>query len=31
MSSLSPVNGSEENVYKILVLNVGQYVESHGR
>ena len=31
MSSLSPANGSEENVYKVQALNVGQYVESHGR
>ena len=31
MSSLSPANGSEENVYKVHALNVGQYVESHGR
>ena len=31
MSSLSPANGSEENVYKVHALNIGQYVESHGR
>ena len=30
MSSLSPANGSEENVYKVQVLKLGQYVESHG-
>ena len=31
MSSLSPANGSEEKVYKVQVLKLGQYVESHGR
>ena len=31
LSSLSPGNGSEEKVYKVQVLKLGQYVESHGR
>ena len=31
MSSLSPANGSEEKVYKVQVLKLVQYVESHGR
>ena len=31
MSSLSPANGLEEKVYKVQVLKLGKYVESHGR